>query len=684
MTTAATPMPGPFHEGEIALQSSVGMAERIGEVARRVVRDHMPEQHRDFFARLPFLAMATVDDQGDVWPTLVAGEPGFLQSPDPRRLVVGARPYPGDPARVAAPPGDAVGLLGIELSSRRRNRLNGTVETADKDSFTLSVGHSFGNCPQYIQLRDLSFARDPRREPEAPPRWTEALDSRAVAMIEAADTFFVGSYVDTATERQVDVSHRGGKPGFVRIDADGGLTIPDFAGNFHFNTLGNFLVNPKAGLLFVDFETGDILQLTGEAEVITDSPEIAAFRGAERIWKFRPTRLVDRPGALPLRFALRDGGFSPNSLMTGSWPEAERTLAAREMARTWREMLIERIVEEAGDIRSFYLAPADGLGMAGYLAGQHLPVRARIDGSGECARRVYTLSSAPSDDFLRISVRRQGAFSNWLHARTVGDLLEARAPLGAFRMSGDEGRAAVLIAAGVGITPMLSMLRQIVFEGRRRRRTRPTWLVHAARSREERAFHAEIAELVAQADGAVRFVAVHSAPASGEREGVDYSWQGRFAATDLARFLPFGDYDFYLCGPQGFMQSSYDGLRAMGVSDDRVHAEAFGPSSLERDGEAQAPHAAPAASESVTVAFTASGKEARWEPGSGTLLELAEARGLAPEFSCRSGTCGTCAVRLARGTVTYPGGIAASSGKHEVLLCSAMPAEGTEPLEIEA
>ncbi len=122
-------------------------------------------------------------------------------------------------------------------------------------------------------------------------------------MIAVADTFFVASYVDRGSgQRQVDVSHRGGRPGFVRVGSDGVLTIPDFAGNQFFNTLGNLLVNPRAGLVFVDFATGDLLQLSGDAQVVLDDPQIAAFEGAERFWRFTPRRAVYRPGAVPLRW----------------------------------------------------------------------------------------------------------------------------------------------------------------------------------------------------------------------------------------------------------------------------------------------------------------------------------------------------------------------------------------------
>src|SRR5262249_7200496 len=155
---------------------------------------------------------------------------------------------------------------------------------------------SFGNCPKYIQLRNFGFA-DASGHARPPATELSRLDQRAREMIQSADTFFVASYADLADRgRQVDVSHRGGKPRFVRIDENGRLTIPDFSGNHFFNTLGNILANGRAGLLFIDFETGDLLQLTGDAQVVLDSPEIAAYEGCERTWTVRPRRIAYRAG----------------------------------------------------------------------------------------------------------------------------------------------------------------------------------------------------------------------------------------------------------------------------------------------------------------------------------------------------------------------------------------------------
>jgi predicted pyridoxine 5'-phosphate oxidase superfamily flavin-nucleotide-binding protein len=311
----------PWHAGEVSLQRLTGSAEQLARHGHRIFRNTLSEQHRNFYPRLPFIVLGAVDPSGAVWATLRAGTPGFLSSPDPARLHIATARDPGDPAENGLTDGDAVALLGIELHTRRRNRLNGTVARAGADAFDVMVGQAYGNCPQYIQLRDFEFSRDPAAAVAAGASRLPRLDARAREMITTADTFFVASYVDfDGGKRQVDVSHRGGRPGFVRVGPDDVLTIPDFSGNQFFNTLGNFLINPRAGLVFVDFETGDLLQLSGTAQVKLDDPEIAAFEGAERLWRFTPTQIVYRSDALPLRWIFERDGWSPESLRTGRWP----------------------------------------------------------------------------------------------------------------------------------------------------------------------------------------------------------------------------------------------------------------------------------------------------------------------------------------------------------------------------
>lgn len=295
-------LPSPWHAGELALQRRLGVAERMDGVGRHVMRGYLTEQHRQFYPSLPFVVLGAIDAVGDVWATLRGGKPGFLLSPDPSRLHLDIPRDPADPADSGMDDVDPIALLGIDLTTRRRNRLNGTVRRVDEDGFDIVVGQSFGNCPQYITLRDRADGAAPTGIPTRRDV-LDHLDARASQMITQADTFFVASYADREDgTRQADVSHRGGKAGFVRLDQDGVLTIPDFAGNRFFNTLGNFLVNPRAGLVFADFETGDLLQMTGDVDVILDSQGMAAFQDAERLWRFSPRIIIRRPGALPWRW----------------------------------------------------------------------------------------------------------------------------------------------------------------------------------------------------------------------------------------------------------------------------------------------------------------------------------------------------------------------------------------------
>lgn len=665
-----------WHAGEKAIQQKVGVAEKMEAVGQRAVRDFMPDQHREFFAQIPFIVVGSVDRGGDAWASLLAGRPGFIASPTPRSLEIDARPDPTDPVSEGMREGDAIALLGIELHTRRRNRANGLLRTSSGKGLGFELDQSFGNCPQYIQLRDFTFVREPDEPFTGEIETSATLDQAARDMIAAADTFFVASYAEREDRRQVDVSHRGGRAGFVRVGADGTLTIPDFAGNLFFNTLGNILVNGKAGLVFVDFDTGDLLQLTGDAAVILDSPEIAAFQGAERLWSFRARRVVRRRGALPLRWAFRAEGWSPNALMTGDWAQAADRIRATERAAQWRPFKVTKVVDESRTIRSFHLQPTDGAGRLPHRAGQHLPIRVSLPGSDKPVVRTYTLSVAPSDGMYRISVKRDGLVSRHLHDTIrVGDIIEARAPGGGFAIDAREKRPAVLLAGGVGITPLLAMLRHVVYEGLRTRGIRPIVLVQAAHAKADRAFDDELRQLAVAAGGAVRIIRVLS-EVDGAEQGVDYDAAGRIDMALLSRVLPFNDYDFYLCGPPQFTQSLYDGLRGYNIADQRIHAEAFGPSSLKRkpDVATSAPSRRPPATAPVPVAFTASLKEGRWTPESGTLLELAETRGLSPAFSCREGNCGSCRTKLLAGGVTYLKEPTAEVADDEVLICCAVPA----------
>lgn len=319
----------PFHAGEQAVQERAGVRERIAQTGGRSIRDHMPDQHRELFGKLPMLVVGSLDAQRRPWASVLFGRPGFIGTPDPKTLTVAAWPAAGDPTAANLAPGAAVGLLGIELETRRRNRMNGRLIEAGNGGFAVRVEQSFGNCPKYIQVRRPSSATDPMSAaaPQAPRREGAVLSADAVGLVRRADTFFIATASPAAGSgaraEGVDVSHRGGKPGFVRAAEQDGrtvLTFPDFSGNLYFNTLGNLVLNPRAGIVFVDFASGRLLSLTGEAETLWDGPERAAFAGAERLVRFDVADGVWIESAVRLRWSAPEP--AAQLAATGSWEDS--------------------------------------------------------------------------------------------------------------------------------------------------------------------------------------------------------------------------------------------------------------------------------------------------------------------------------------------------------------------------
>ena len=295
-----------FHEGECAAQERIGVREKMSRVGQHAIRDFMPDQHREFFAQLPFVIVGTVDGEGQPWASVLANPPGFIESPTPQALSIHAQPLTADPLAETLVSGAPIGLLGIEPHTRRRNRMNGIIERIMENGFRVRVSQSFGNCPKYINPRK---AVDVPGGADATAIYCTGLGDDAIRqLILRADTFFIATAypVDkrdaAAPAHGVDVSHRGGKPGFVRVDDDTTLTVPDYAGNQFFNTIGNLLVNPRAGLLFIDFETCDLLYLAVEAEILWEGEQIKTFVGAQRLLRFRVGAVRYVKSALPLRW----------------------------------------------------------------------------------------------------------------------------------------------------------------------------------------------------------------------------------------------------------------------------------------------------------------------------------------------------------------------------------------------
>lgn len=303
--TVMTGAASPFHAGEQAIQSLAGVRDRIERKGRASIRDYMPEQHRAFFAALPVMVVGLADQEGHPWATTLSGPPGFMHSADEKRLVIHAWPDPGDPLGSCIRDGAPIGGLGIEFSTRRRNRINGRIENCIVgEGFTIKVQQSFGNCPKYIQARHERLRPCSRPVPES--RTASRLGDSEIRFIAEADTFFIASrsaQLDRAESSQgLDVSHRGGLPGFVRVISPTELCFPDFSGNLLFNTLGNLAADPRAGLLFIDFQSGGMLHILGRARICWDVPEAARSAGIERLIFIDIQCVLNRAHAFPHLF----------------------------------------------------------------------------------------------------------------------------------------------------------------------------------------------------------------------------------------------------------------------------------------------------------------------------------------------------------------------------------------------
>ncbi|MDJ0759470.1 MAG: pyridoxamine 5'-phosphate oxidase family protein [Woeseiaceae bacterium] len=537
----------PFHPGEQAVQARMGVREAIEPWARKVIRSYMPDQHREFYAQLPFAVAAARDDRGRPWVTLLTGEPGFITSPDATTLVLDTAVLPGDALESSFGVGAEIGLLGIELDTRRRNRVNGEVIESTAGQLRFEVGQAFGNCPQYITER-VWYAADVDGDAANSSRHS-SLDATMQNWIQRADTFFIGSGHrgdDPSASDGMDASHRGGPAGFVRVVSPTRIVFPDYAGNNHFNTIGNLLLDPRVAMTFVDFENGGLLQLTGRATIDWDSPAVAEHPGAQRLVVIGIDEVVQLEEVLPIRF------LEPKGLV-------------RELRLTDRR-------RESDDVVSFLFASRDGGELPDFEAGQHLPLEFRISGMDQPVTRTYSLSNGPGEGRYRISVKRepQGLISRLLHDQVEpGAVINARIPAGDF-IIGHHGRPIVLLSAGIGVTPMVSMLHAITSE----QTNRAVYFLHSARDGKHHPLAAEVAGIVAQHSNVVSRIA-YTQPLDDDRPGRDYDVSGRIDTDFIRQTVIDTDAEYYICGPATFLTAMSDSLFELGVGEDRIHIEQF-------------------------------------------------------------------------------------------------------------
>lgn len=294
----------PFHDGERDAQEYAGSRQRALQMGRANIRDSMSETMRAFFEILDFVIVGVPDAHGLPQAMLLAGGPGSIKCPSPSQLTLQVP----DAQLKAFPTGVSIGLLGICPRTGGRVRANGRVTNVQGSTVEVCVFQCFGNCSRYVHSRQPIWT--PPCENKVPEQLITRLNGQVRNLVSQADTFFIASAHPFATESTasasfgVDVSHRGGPAGFVQCDEAGGLlTVPDYNGNAYFNTVGNLMLHPRAGLLFIDFKRGDLLRLSVQAEVLWNARQAdGSQRQSERLLRLTVVGGVWAPGAMSLRW----------------------------------------------------------------------------------------------------------------------------------------------------------------------------------------------------------------------------------------------------------------------------------------------------------------------------------------------------------------------------------------------
>jgi uncharacterized protein len=291
-----------FHAGERAVQERAGMRDMADRVGRSI-RPVLPPIAQAFLDDRRWLVVGAVDAADRPWASILAGPRGFVRATDDRTVRIASAPRPGDPLDAALHQGAAVGLIAIDLATRRRLRLNGHVSARVPGAIVVVADQAYSNCPKYIQRREEDGVVVPAVE--TPPVRSNDLSERQRRWLRAADSFFIAT---AAPGVGVDASHRGGMPGFLTVEGRR-ITWPDYPGNALFNTLGNIEAWPYAGLVVPDFETGATLHVTGRAAIDWDPTRAAAAPGAERLVTLDVEAVVEMPAGFPERLHLRE--YSP-------------------------------------------------------------------------------------------------------------------------------------------------------------------------------------------------------------------------------------------------------------------------------------------------------------------------------------------------------------------------------------
>ncbi|WP_185964594.1 pyridoxamine 5'-phosphate oxidase family protein [Aliikangiella marina] len=610
----------PFHKGEKIVQSKAGEVEsgnRNGTViSNQIIPGAIP-----FIAQQSMIVVSHIDPTGNVWASVLFGKPGFIKAINRSLIEL-------DSSIIVSHTDDSfwgnidinptIGLLIIELSTRRRLRINGKIEKIDNYRYQIMVEQTYPNCPKYIQRRNLSLDTDNNRSLLPKVESGNQLKPDQAQLIANADSFFVASAcqllesnasaTDFSSPFTADASHRGGFPGFVEVKGNR-LRIPDYPGNSMFNTLGNIEMYPHAGLVFIDFDNSKLIQVSGSAKILWDEEDLTnQSDGTQRFWELYIERWQETP--IPASISWQFFDYSPHN------PRSNKAESNNTETLT---LQVSKVVEETKAIKTFTLVSNDHGILPAIEAGSHLPIVLTLPSGKQIERHYSIISSSDENRFYKIAVQKQSRSrggSEFIHNQLVaGSLLSAKAPKNAFPLGNHSG-CTLLVAGGIGITPILSMIQTL------KSRNRPFEVHYVAKTQQDMAFYEKVKKI---AQGRAYFY-FSKEPSSPKLDVVALMK----SATENTHL--------YVCGPTKLINAIRDTGNILDWNPEKIHFESFGTNNKDN--------------KTFQVNLTKTNAVITVKPQE-SILDVLIKKKINVAYDCKRGECGMCAVDIIKGDVEH-------------------------------
>ena len=624
-----------FHQGELDVQAMANesaIALRNGQVvSSNILPGAIP-----FIAQQNMLVISSVDEAGLPWSSVLFGTPGFMQASNSESLLLDASKMlinEHDPLWKNISNNPQVGVLAIELSTRRRFRVNGRIQNTSTgeqgadhkgksladSQFEITVQQAYPNCPKFIQRRNLKIEQQAYSEVLPAPISGTQLTSVHVDIISNSDSFFVSSasILKGKNEHSVDASHRGGFPGFIKVLDDNRLLIPDYQGNSMFNTLGNIHVYPKAGIIIVDYENSRVLQLSGSAKILWDQQDDTNHSsGTKRFWELSVEKwqVTEIPKGVNWNFQ----DYSPHNPREIKAKDSKENSVIGVNGKM--SLTINNVEKKSTRINAYQLQAQDGAILPTFEAGAHLPIEVTLDSGKKVLRHYSILSSTQENRFYEIAIQNEEhgrGGSKALHKQlTLNSVINVLPPKSEFSLT-PNNKHVVLIAGGIGITPILSMLRELVDNN-------SSFEIHyAAKNEADLVFKKEVEALVGT-------------------NAYFYTSEGeQVKRLDLPNLIKGtgSSSHVYMCGPLRMISQVRELAGERGLPDSQVHFESFGAVSQPND-------------KAIEVNLKKSNQVIVVEPNQ-TILDALIEKNISVPFDCKRGECGMCATTVLAGEAEH-------------------------------